>query len=189
MLLRKCDWISLVNVFVKSYWSHMVIVITLVFISEGYRFSVLKSTMIWPIVQETVLNFVGSPSAWADPIVAIFVPESQLVLACPIFLRSQSLRECVFPSAHRWGSMICDPFIVPCQGCLNVSSSSSDVYWFINPQPSFHFYLSLCNNIYLDQSRIQRRHVNTTFQLSSNRWHCNFLPLHPLPSMIPCTIA
>jgi len=39
----------------------MVIVITLVFVSEGYRFSVLKSTMIWPIVQETVLNFVGSP--------------------------------------------------------------------------------------------------------------------------------
>ena len=61
MLLRKCDWISLVNDFVKSYRSHMVIVITLVFVSEGYCFSVLKSTMIWPIVQETVLNFVGSP--------------------------------------------------------------------------------------------------------------------------------
>ena len=61
MLLRKCDWISLVNDFVKSYRSHMVIVITLVFVSKGYRFSVLKSTMIWPIVQETVLNFVGSP--------------------------------------------------------------------------------------------------------------------------------
>jgi hypothetical protein len=50
-----------VNDFVKSYRSHMVIVITLVFVSEGYRFSVLKSTMIWPIVQDTVLNFVGSP--------------------------------------------------------------------------------------------------------------------------------
>ena len=61
MLLRKCDWISLVNDFVKSYRSHMVIVITLVFVPEGYRFSVLKSTMIWPIVQETVLNVVGSP--------------------------------------------------------------------------------------------------------------------------------
>ena len=67
------------------------------------------------------------------------------------------------------------PFIVPCQGRLNVSSSSNDVYWLINPQPSFHFYLSFCKNIYLEQSRIQRWHGSTTFQLSSKRCHCNFL--------------
>ena len=168
MLLRKCDWSSLVNDFVKSYRSHMVIVITLVFVSKGYRFSVLKSTMIWPIVQETVLNFVGSPYSMGWPHcgnlrAGITACVSMSYIPVKPFLAWMCLPFC--------SSL----FIVPCQGRLNVSSSSNDVYWLINPQPSFHFYLSLCKNIYLEQSRIQRRHGNTTFQLSSNRYHCKFL--------------
>ena len=61
MLLCKCDRLSPVHDILKSDCTYgIVIVVTIVIVSEGCRFSILKSTMIWSILQENVLNVVGS---------------------------------------------------------------------------------------------------------------------------------
>jgi hypothetical protein len=64
MLLCKCDRLFPVHAILKSYCTSygIVIVVTIAIVYEGYCFSILKSTMIWPIVQETVLNVVCSSS-------------------------------------------------------------------------------------------------------------------------------
>ncbi len=104
--------------------------IIMVFVSGGYRFSVLKSTMIWPIVHETVLNVVGSyynnmgwphcgnSLCWNHDLPKHILHSLILYTIGAIILWSHSLRVCVFPSAHCWGSkaaqLLC-PFILPCQ--------------------------------------------------------------------------
>ena len=80
------------------------------------------------------------------------------------------------------------PFILPFQGRLNVLSSSNDVYWLINPQPNFYFYLSLCPGAIQDPAEARQHNISALLKQMS-QFSGLFQQLHLLPSMILCTIA